>query len=86
MANIHDAWMDNVSCDNNGYGAVLHVEFDNNISLSMSLDTFAEDPLFSEIILTTQKNRAQPRTDGISLHWSNGANLSIEDIVAMIRP
>jgi len=77
--------MDNVNCDDNGKGAFLYVEFDNNTSISMCLDQLADDPLFSEVMLTKQRHSAQPRTDGDRVYWSNGAALSINDIVTMIQ-
>jgi len=76
--------MDNAFCDNNGKGAVLNVEFGNGASLSMSLDSLTDDPLFSEIVLTTQRQRAQPRVEGERIFWSNGASLMINDIIKMI--
>lgn len=85
MAKIHDTWMDNVNCDDNGKGAILYIELDNCTSISMSLDPLAEDPLFSEVMLSRQRHSAQPQTDGDRIHWSNGASITINDIVTMIQ-
>jgi hypothetical protein len=35
-----------------------------------------DDPLFAEI-----KNLSRPKTDGERIYWSNGASLTVEDII-----
>ena len=84
MAKIFDVWMDNVNCDDNGNGAVLYTELDNNASISVILDPLANDPVFSENILSRQKRSAQPHTDGDRIYWSNGASLTLNEIISMI--
>jgi len=76
--------MDNVNCDDNGKGAVLYVELSNFASISMNLDSLAKEPLFSEVLLSGQKYLAQPSTDGDRVFWSNGAELTLNDVTAMI--
>jgi hypothetical protein len=77
--------MDNARVDDKGMGVALNVDFDNKASVIVYLDSKAGDPLFDEIILNKHKRSTQPHTDGEKVYWSNGANLTVCEILSMLR-
>ncbi|MEA4920253.1 MAG: hypothetical protein VB078_04980 [Clostridiaceae bacterium] len=55
------------------------VELENGAILILELSSKLSDPLFAEI-----KELSLPKTDGTRVYWSNGANLSLDEIICML--
>lgn len=55
------------------------VELDNGATLMLMLTPKLHDPLFEEI-----QRLHLPRTDGGRVYWSNGASLSLDEIMDML--
>ena len=69
------------TCDENGMGMLIFVDFDNDASISFMLDSKASDPLFD----TAARGRAgKPQTDGKRVYWQNGASLTIPDMLSIV--
>ena len=66
-------------CD--GEPEELIIDLDNGNVIMLTLKSKNNDPLFNEIIM----GRLTPQTDGDQIYWSNGASLTLEEIIAMIR-
>mgnify|MGYP006932496619 CR=1 FL=1 len=59
---------------------LIVVELNDSNTIMLSLEPKLDDPLFAEI-----KTLNKPRTDGFNVFWSNGATLSSEEIMEMLR-
>lgn len=57
----------------------IAVELENGSMAIIELHAKRSDPLFAEI-----KNLSRPKTDGERIFWSNGASLTVEDIIKML--
>lgn len=57
----------------------IHVELDNGAVLVLRLTPKLHDPLFAEI-----QTLHLPRTDGGRVYWSNGASLSLDELMNML--
>lgn len=55
------------------------VELDNGAILMLELTPKLHDPLFAEI-----PTLCLPRTDGARVYWSNGASLSLDEIMELL--
>ena len=81
---ITEVWLDNAGCDKEtGIGTYLVVYLDNGQNLTISLDSKADDPLFTDILMSRCDNEA--KTDGERVYWSNGASLAVGEILAMLQ-
>lgn len=58
----------------------ISVELDNGIHLCLTLKNKMSDPLFKQI-----KELSLPKTDGHRVYWYNGASLTVDEIMAMLR-
>lgn len=58
----------------------IAVELDNGTMAILELTAKHGDPLFAEI-----RNLSRPKTDGERVYWSNGASLTVEDIMKMLE-
>ncbi len=58
----------------------IAVELDNGTMVIIELTAKHSDPLFAEI-----KNLSRPKTDGERIFWSNGASLTVDDIMKMLE-
>ncbi len=58
----------------------ISVELDNGIHLGLTLKDKMSDPLFAQI-----KELSLPKTDGNRVYWFNGASLTVDEIMAMLR-
>jgi len=58
----------------------INVELDNGVYLGLTLKDKMSDPLFAQI-----KELSLPKTDGDRVYWFNGASLTVDDIMAMLR-
>ena len=56
------------------------IKLENGVFINLSLKPKLVDPLFAEI-----KELSLPKTDGERVYWSNGAALTIDEIIAMLR-
>jgi len=56
------------------------VALDNGVTIALTLKPKLDDPLFAEI-----KKLSFPKTDGERIYWSNGASLTVSEIMAMLR-
>ena len=83
MSKITEIWMDDACCDERGRGSVLYVHFQNGEGIIVSLDSKANDPLFSDVLSCNCRDR--PQTDGKRVYWNNGASLSISEMFAMLK-
>jgi len=58
----------------------IAVELENSSIAILELAARHGDPLFAEI-----KNLSRPKTDGERIYWSNGASLTVDDIIKMLE-
>lgn len=58
----------------------IAVELDNGSIAILELTARHGDPLLAEI-----NNLSRPQTDGERVYWSNGASLTVEDIIKMLE-
>ncbi len=58
----------------------IAVELENGSIAILELAARHGDPLFAEI-----KNLSRPKTDGERIYWSNGASLTVDDIIKMLE-
>ncbi len=58
----------------------IAVELENGSIAIIELKARQGNPLFAEI-----KNLSRPKTDGERIYWSNGASLTVEDIINMLE-
>lgn len=58
----------------------ISVKLENGSIAILELTVRHGDPLFAEI-----KNLSRPKTDGERIYWSNGASLTVEDIIKMLE-
>lgn len=64
---------------NDGNPNEVNVKLDNGVLLMLELKPKLHDPLFAEI-----QTLHLPRTDGGRVYWSNGASLSLDEIMDML--
>ena len=83
MQKITEIWIDDACCDERGMGTVLYVHFQNGEGLIVSLDSKADDPLFRDVL--SSKSCDRPQTDGERVYWENGASLSVQEMLAMLK-
>ena len=81
-AKIESVWMDHAFCDENGKNAVLHIELDNGAYFMILLDSKANQPLFCDIV---KGKCGEPSTDGKYAYWRNGASISLDEMLTLIR-
>ena len=79
---IKSIWLDNACCDENGMGMVLNVDLNNGSSIMLCLDSKANEPLFCDVV---RGKCGEPKTDGDSVYWENGARLSLHDMIATLQ-
>ncbi len=58
----------------------IELELDNGVGIILSLKSKYGDPKFAEI-----KELSLPKTDGERVYWSNGAVLTADEIITMLR-
>ena len=58
----------------------VDIELDNGISITLTITGKMSDPLFAQI-----KELSLPKTDGDRVYWLNGASLTVDEIMAMLR-
>ena len=58
----------------------ISVELDNGVYLGLTLKDKMSNPLFAQI-----KELSQPKTDGDRVYWFNGASLTVDEIMDMLR-
>ncbi len=58
----------------------IAVELENGSIAIIELKARQGNPLFAEI-----RNLSRPKTDGERVYWSNGASLTVEDIINMLE-
>ena len=58
----------------------IYIEFDNGFEITLTLTPKMFDPAFAEI-----KNLHMPKTDGERVYWTNGASLTVDEIITMLR-
>jgi hypothetical protein len=56
------------------------VMLDNGVKIDLSLKSKLDDPKFAEIC-----ELSLPKTDGERLYWLNGASLTVDEIMEMLR-
>ena len=84
MNRIESVYVDAARADMlTGKGIYLVVDLSNDQSISVSLDSKADDPYFKEI--NRDKRCYEVKTDGRRVFWSNGASLTLEEIIALLR-
>ena len=83
MPKIMEIWMDDACCDECGMGIVLFVHFQNGEGIFVSLDSKVDEPLFRDVLKS--KCRDRPQTDGERVYWENGASLSVQEMLAMLK-
>ena len=54
---------------------------DNRNEIMLELKLMLPNPLFAKII----EERLLPQTDGERIYWQNGASLTLEEIITMVR-
>ena len=59
----------------------IGIELDNRNVITLTLKSKLNDPLFAEVI----QEQFIPKTDGGRVYWYNGASLTLEEIVDMLR-
>lgn len=57
----------------------IAVELENGSTAILELSARHDDPLFAEI-----KGLSRPKTDGERIYWSNGASLTVDEIMRML--
>jgi hypothetical protein len=58
----------------------INVELDNGVVIALKLEPKLNDPKFAEI-----RELSLPRTDGNRVYWVNGASLTVDEIMEMLR-
>jgi len=58
----------------------IAIELDNGVYINLTLKPKRSDPKFAEIW-----ELSLPKTDGDRVYWSNGASLTMDEIIAMIQ-
>jgi len=58
----------------------ITIELDNGVYINLTLEPKRGDPKFAEIWALSL-----PKTDGDRVYWSNGASLTMDEIIAMIQ-
>lgn len=56
------------------------IELDTGVTVNLTLEPKLNNPLFAEI-----KELSMPRTDGERVYWHNGASLTMDEIMKMLR-
>ena len=59
----------------------IDIELDNHNVILLTLKSRRSEPLFAEVI----SKRLTPKTDGERIYWQNGVNLTLDEIMAMLR-
>ena len=83
MVAIKDVWLDDACCDEKGMRVSLYVYLHNGASMIIYLDSKACEPLFFDILKGRCDTRA--KTDGSRVYWENGASLTLEEMIDMLR-
>lgn len=58
----------------------ITIELDNGVRINLTLKPKQGDPKFAEIW-----ELSIPKTDGDRVYWPNGASLTVDEIIAMLR-
>ena len=61
--------------------SMIDIELDNNTVIMLTLKSKQNEPLIAEAI----KEMLLPKTDGSRVFWLNGASLTLDEIIAMVR-
>ena len=69
------------TCDENGMGMLIFVDFDNDASVSFMLDSKVSEPLFDD---AARGKAGKPQTDGMRVYWQNGASLTIPEMMSIV--
>jgi len=72
---------DSDTCDENGMGMLIFVDFDNDASISFMLDSKASESLFDA---ASRGKAGKPQTDGKHVYWQNGASLTIPEMLSIV--
>lgn len=64
---------------NDGNPNAINVELDNGVLLMLELTPKLHDPKFAEI-----QTLHLPRTDGSRVYWTNGASLSLDELMNIL--
>ena len=81
-AKIKRFYVDDASCDERGMGMMLIVNLDNGQTIMLLLDSKADEPLFNDVLMN---KCGKPQTDGKRIYWSNGASLSLRDMMKILQ-
>jgi hypothetical protein len=65
------------------FGAVMIIHLENNGCVFLPLESKAGDPAFD--VLRDDKRLFDVKTDGDSIYWPNGARLTFDEIMEMLR-
>ena len=84
ISRIESVYVDAAQADAlTGKGIYLIVDLYNNGSISVSLDSKADDPLFAEN--NRDRRCYEAKTDGSRVYWPNGASLTLDEIIALLQ-
>ena len=64
---------------NNGNPNAINVKLDNGVLLMLELTPKLHDPEFAEI-----QTLHLPRADGSRVYWTNGASMSLEELMELL--
>ena len=59
----------------------IDIELDNHNLITINLASKQHDPLFAEVL----SEQFVPKTDGERVYWYNGASLTLDEIMAILR-
>ena len=62
-----------------GQSDCIAVELENGSMAILELSARQDDPLFADI-----RKLSRPKTDGDRVYWSNGASLTVDEIMTML--
>ena len=80
---IKRVWLDVATATMDGQDAALGVDFDNGHCVVLTLDPIMNEPLFTDIV--RGKGNTKPETDGSRVYWANGASLTVDEILTMLK-
>ena len=59
----------------------IDIELDNRNIITINLKSKQDDPLIAEVL----REQFIPKTDGGRVYWYNGASMTLEEVVTMLR-
>ena len=79
---IKNIFLDDACCDKHGMNMALNVDLDNGSFFTVFLDSLVNEALFCDVVLN---KCGKPETDGSHVYWSNGASLSLQDMMDILQ-